>query len=80
MKQNKKYPLQLDKNGTPVKNAKVYTDLIQESGEGGFRWRNTRFDKVTCTDMSPVNSWLHRSTVRATFSIITGVDTNIADI
>ena len=80
MKQNKKYPLQLDRNGTPVKNAKVYTDLIKESGEGGFRWRNARFDKVTCTDMPPVNSWLHRATVRATFSIITGVDTNIADI
>ena len=80
MKQDKKYPLQLDRNGTPVKNAKVYTDLIKPSGEGGYRSSTARFDALTCTDMPPVNSWLHRSTVRATFSIITGVNTNIANI
>lgn len=80
MKENKKYPLQLDRNGSPVKNAKVYTDLIKPSGDGGFRGRTARIDKATCSDMPPVNNWLHRSTVRATFSVITDTNTNIADI
>ena len=80
MKQDKKYPLQLDRNGSPVKNAKVYTDLIKPSGEGGYRSSTARFDSLISTDMPPVNSWLHRSTVRATFSVITGVNTNIANI
>ena len=73
MRENKKYPLQLDRNGSPVKNARNYRDLIVPSGDGGFRWKQARWEKMTCTDMSPVNSWLHRSTVRATFSTIQGV-------
>lgn len=70
MKENQKYPLQLDSLGSPVKNAKMYPDLVSPTGEGGFRWREARFDKIQCSDMEPVNSWLHRSTIRATFSII----------
>ena len=70
MKQNKKYPLQLDRNGTPVKNAKNYSDLILPSGDGGFRWQQARFESMSSTDMEPVNSWLHRCTIRGTFSTI----------
>tara|TARA_B100000674_G_scaffold469696_1_gene456760 strand:- start:7235 stop:8230 length:996 start_codon:yes stop_codon:yes gene_type:complete len=70
MKENKKYPLQLNRLGYPVKNAKMYPDLISPTGEGGFRYNQARIDKMECTDMPPVNSWLHRSTVRATFSLI----------
>ena len=80
MKQNKKYPLQLDLNGSPVKNAKTYADLIIPSGDGGFRWKQARFEKVVCSDMEPVNSWLHRATVRATFAVIMGVDSNLGNI
>ncbi len=73
MKQSKKYPLSLDSNGSPVTAAKNYSHFIEPSGVGGFRGSSTRFDEVSCTDMEPINSWLHRSTVRATFSTIVGV-------
>ena len=70
MKEGKKYPFQLDANGTPVKNSKNYADLVEPSGNGGFRWKQARIDDMQCSDMEPVNSWLHRSTLRATFSVI----------
>jgi len=80
MKEDKKYPLQLNSLGGPVKNAKMYTDLITASGEGGYRWKQARIESATCTDMPPVNSWLHRSTIRATFSTIMGVNANLGNI
>tara|TARA_R110000824_G_scaffold10146_2_gene45065 strand:+ start:149 stop:1159 length:1011 start_codon:yes stop_codon:yes gene_type:complete len=80
MKNDKKYPLQLDSLGSLVKNSKRYPDLILPSGDGGFRWKQARFEDVTCTDMEPVNSWLHRSTVRATFSVIMDVNANLGNI
>ena len=70
MKENQKYPLQLNYLGMPNPNAPQYPDLVAATGAGGFRWREARFDNITCTDMEPVNSWLHRSTLRATFSVI----------
>lgn len=80
MKSNKKYPLQLDHNGSPVKNAKTYKDLILPSGDGGFMWKQARIDQMTCSDMEPVNSWLHRTTVRGSFSVIMGVNANLGNI
>ncbi len=81
MKQNKKYPFQLDQNGSPVTNAKNYYDLTFPSGDGGFRGSAVRIEEMVSTDMSPVNSWLHRCTIRGTFSSITNVpDTNIGNI
>ncbi len=73
MKQSKKYPFQLDSNGSVVRSAKNYRDLIVPSGEGGFRWKQARWERVSCSDMAPTNSWLHRSTIRGTFSTIQGV-------
>ncbi len=70
MKESKKYPLQLDSLGSAVKNGPMYPDMVRPSGNGGFRWNEARMDNVTCSDMEPVNSWLHRSTIRATFSVI----------
>lgn len=72
-----KYPHQLDENGSPVGSAVMYPFLVKPSGEGGFRLTTTRIDNVSCTDMEPVNSWLHRSTIRATFSVIVGPKGNI---
>ena len=80
MKTNKKYPLQLDSLGSPVKNSKSYADLALPSGDGGFRWKQARFEDVVCTDMEPINSWLYRSTVRATFSVIMDVNANLGNI
>lgn len=70
MRENENYPLQLNSLGYPVDSAKMYPDLIMPTGDGGFRWNKTRIEKVACTDMEPVNGWLYRSTIRATFSVI----------
>ena len=80
MKENKKYPFQLDRNGSPVKNAKNYYDLIIPSGEGGFRGQQARFDSMVCTDMEPVNSWLHRCTVRSSISVFMDTHGNLGNI
>tara|TARA_R110000824_G_scaffold388762_1_gene584456 strand:+ start:2201 stop:3211 length:1011 start_codon:yes stop_codon:yes gene_type:complete len=80
MKENKKYPFQLDKNGTPVKNAKNYYDLIIPSGDGGFRGQQARLESMTCTDMEPVNSWLHRCTIRGSISVFTDTYGNLGNI
>jgi len=80
MKEDPNYPLQLNRLGHPVDNAKNYADLVMPTGDGGYRWKQARFDSVTCSDMEPVNSWLHRSTVRATFSVIMGVNANLGNI
>ena len=76
------YPHQLDSNGSPVGSALMYTDLISPTGDPsyGMRWKATRIDKTTCSDMEPVNNWLYRSTVRGTFSVIMGVNENIAQV
>jgi hypothetical protein len=77
------YPHQLDSFGSPVGTGMMYPSLIQPTGidasQGytGFGWKSTRFEKMTCSDMEPVNSWLFRSTVRATFSTILGVGDDI---
>ena len=65
-----KFPHQLDANGTPVTSGLMYPSLVSPTGDGGFRERKARFEGLSSTDMPPVNSWLHRSTVRATFSVI----------
>ena len=80
MKDNKKYPFQLDVNGSPVKNAKNYSDLIIPSGDGGFRGQEARFDSMTCTDMEPVNSWLHRCTIRGSISVVMDAQANWGNI
>lgn len=75
-----KYPHQLDYNGTPVASSLMYPTLVSPTGNGGFRDRTARFEEMSSTDMPPVNSWLHRSTVRATFSLIVGGGTNIGQV
>ena len=80
IKQDKKYPLQIDRNGSPVKNAKNYRDFCYASGEGGYAWRTARIEQMRCSDMEPVNNWLHRTTIRATFSVIVNASTNVGNI
>ena len=80
MSENKKYPFQLDSNGSAVKNSKNYADLVTPSGDGGFRGKQTRINKMICSDMEPVNSWLHRATIRATFEVVAGLDANLGNI
>ena len=80
MKEGKKYPFQLDANGTPVKNSKNYADLVEPSGNGGFRWKQARIVDMQCSDMEPVNSWLHRCTVRGSLSVFTDTYGNLGNI
>jgi hypothetical protein len=80
MNENKKYPFQTDRSGSAVKNARNYPALTLPSGDGGFRGKQARFESVTSTDMEPVNSWLHRCTIRGTFSTIVGADAKLGNI
>ena len=79
------YPFQLNSLGYPNSNVKQYPDLVAPTGtwqtinDGGFRERSARWENVTSSDMGPVNGWLHRCTVRATFSVISGAATNIGN-
>jgi hypothetical protein len=70
MKETSGYPFQLDSNGSPRPSAKMYPDLVAPTGNGGFAWRSAEIDNVRATDMEPVNNWLYRSTVRATFTVV----------
>ena len=74
-----KFPHQLDLNGSPVQSGLMYPSLVSPTGlpARGFRERAARFEGLSSTDMPPVNSWLHRSTIRATFSTILDGATNI---
>tara|TARA_Y100001938_G_scaffold148190_1_gene231212 strand:+ start:580 stop:1617 length:1038 start_codon:yes stop_codon:yes gene_type:complete len=74
------FPHQLDHNGSPVPSSLMYPSLVVATGDRGFRERTARFEQMSSTDMPPVNSWLHRSTVRATFSVILGGGTNIGQV
>ena len=67
MKESADYPLQLDSLGSPKPSAVMYPYLV---GEGGYAWRKVQFNNTVSTDMEPVNRWLHRATIRSTFTAI----------
>lgn len=67
MKEAAGYPFQLDSRGSPRPSAMMYPALVAATGVGGFAWRKTIMSNVRATDMEPVNNWLYRSTIRATF-------------
>jgi hypothetical protein len=73
------FPHQLNYLGHPVPSAAMYPDMVAPTGDFGFRGKTARIDSITSTDMEPVNGWLHRSTLRATFSIISTQGDNIGD-
>ena len=67
MKEDSNYPLQLDSLGSPKPSAIMYPYLL---GVGGYKWKDVQFTNTVSTDMEPVNRWLHRATVRSTFTAI----------
>ncbi len=85
MQEKAGYPFQLNGLGYPNDNVKMYPDMVAptgtwHTGDGGFRWKQARLDNVVSSDMPPVNGWLHRCTIRGTFSVILGVGTNVGNV
>lgn len=63
-----RYPL--DENGTPVPSGLMYPDLVKATGEGGFGWKQLRFeDFKSVAQPTEVTSPLYVATIRGTFEV-----------
>lgn len=60
----------LDENGSPVPSGKMYPDLVKATGEGGFGWRQLRYQRSSAVTQPLRNTWpYYCTTVRATFEV-----------
>ena len=64
------YPLSLDFRGSPVDNPMIYPQIVAESGDGGFRWRQCRFNEVDLDTSDDINNWLYRAILRVSAETI----------
>lgn len=49
---------------------KMYPNLVDESGNGGHRWKRLRFEDSVLTESAPINMSLHEGVVRTRCEVI----------
>jgi hypothetical protein len=70
MKEDSRYPVDLDYRGMTVNSPIQYPQLVLPTGQDGFRWTNTLITDTRGQMIDTLNGWLYRGVVRMTCTVI----------